>query len=204
MRRAPESEPKAAIDLTDERILDAAYASVMAIGVRRTRLTDVAERAGLSRMTVYRRYPDVTSVLQALMLREFAGILNQAGFDAAAGANGRERVIDSSVHGLQLISAHELFLRLLDVDPELLLPYMTSRPGRFQLAAADALAAGLEAGMDDGSVRRDDAKRLAGSMLLAMRGFAFEARVKRTRKQRQSMLEDMRLMLDGLLRAGAA
>src|SRR3569833_2238657 len=50
--------------MSDDPILDAAHAQVMAGGVRRATLTDIASRAGVSRMTVYRRYPDVRSVLQ--------------------------------------------------------------------------------------------------------------------------------------------
>src|SRR5439155_16686451 len=46
---------------TDESVLEAARACVLAVGVRRTTLTDVARRAGLSRMTLYRRYPDVNA-----------------------------------------------------------------------------------------------------------------------------------------------
>ena len=32
-------------------------------GVRRTTLTDVARRAGVSRMTIYRRWPDVRTLV---------------------------------------------------------------------------------------------------------------------------------------------
>jgi AcrR family transcriptional regulator len=42
-------------DATTEAILDATRASVLDFGIRRTTLTDVARRAGVSRMTVYRR-----------------------------------------------------------------------------------------------------------------------------------------------------
>ena len=55
----------------DDALLDAAQACVLAVGVRRTTMTDVARRAGVSRMTLYRRFPDVTSLMQALMTREF-------------------------------------------------------------------------------------------------------------------------------------
>ena len=70
-------------DATETRILDAAYSQVMAVGFSRTTLTDVAERAGLSRMTVYRRFPDVTSVLQGLMWREFSWIVQLSGEELA-------------------------------------------------------------------------------------------------------------------------
>nr|MDT0664439.1 helix-turn-helix domain-containing protein [Micromonospora sp. DSM 115978] len=43
-------------------MLDAAEASLLAVGVRRTTLTDVARRAGVSRMTLYRRWPDLRTL----------------------------------------------------------------------------------------------------------------------------------------------
>ena len=43
----------------DDRVLDAARACVLDVGVRRTTMTDVARRAGVSRMTLYRRFPDL-------------------------------------------------------------------------------------------------------------------------------------------------
>ena len=47
----------------DDAVLDAARDCVLGYGVRRTTLTDVARRAGVSRMTVYRRWPDVQSLI---------------------------------------------------------------------------------------------------------------------------------------------
>lgn len=181
------------------RILDAAYAQVMTVGFRRTTVTDVAERARLSRMTVYRRFPDVAGLLQALMWREFGAILERARTEAAGVEDTRERIVAGAVRGLELLTTHELFLRLLDVDPELLLPYMTQRPGRFQDAAATAIAGELKEAMAEGAVREDDPERLARSMILAMRGYAFSARDATGRKQRRLVLEDLRRMLDGLL-----
>ena len=48
---------------TDDALLDAARDCVLEVGVRRTTLTDVAKRAGVSRMTLYRRFPDVSALV---------------------------------------------------------------------------------------------------------------------------------------------
>ncbi len=42
----------------DDQILDAARSCVLDFGLRRTTLAEVARRAGVSRPTVYRRWPD--------------------------------------------------------------------------------------------------------------------------------------------------
>lgn len=185
--------------MSDDPILDAAHAQVMAVGVRRTTLTDIAARAGVSRMTVYRRYPDVRTVLQALMTREFAALIEQASRDAEAAGSERERVVRIAVHGAELLAAHPLFLRLLDVDPELLLPYVTERVGRFQALVIDDLAERLSRAMDEGAVRRADPRRLASAMELAMRGYVLSAHSDAPEDERVHRA-DLAEMLDAFLR----
>jgi AcrR family transcriptional regulator len=65
-------------------VLDAARACVLAVGVRRTTFSDVARRAGVSRMTLYRRYPDLEALLSALMTYEFGAVVAAARSRAAA------------------------------------------------------------------------------------------------------------------------
>jgi AcrR family transcriptional regulator len=153
----------------DDRLLDAARACVLAVGVRRTTVTDVARRAGVSRMTLYRRYPDLEGVLAALMTREFGRLVASAAAQAS-GATARERVVAMVVHGSQALAEDPLFVRLLDVDPELLLPYVTRRLGGMQRIA---VAAGAEAlSVTDGSVRTDvPPEVLSAAIELIARGF---------------------------------
>src|SRR5829696_8570787 len=84
----------------DEALLDATQACVLAVGVRRTTMTDVARRADVSRMTLYRRYADVASLLQALMTREFTTILGDVEAEVAALPTARERIVTAAVVGV--------------------------------------------------------------------------------------------------------
>ena len=157
----------------DGRLLDAARECVLAVGVRRTTVTDVARRAGVSRMTLYRRFPDLEAILAALMTREFGRLVDQAA-EQASGATARERVVATVVHGSRALAHDPLFMRLLDVDPELLLPYMTRRLGGVQRIAVAAGAAALA--VDDGSVRTDVSPEvLAAAIELIARGFVMAA-----------------------------
>ena len=54
----------------DDQILDAARSCVLDFGLRRTTLAEVARRAGVSRPTVYRRWPDTRAVVADLLTRE--------------------------------------------------------------------------------------------------------------------------------------
>jgi AcrR family transcriptional regulator len=153
----------------EDRLLDAARECVLAVGVRRTTVTDVARRAGVSRMTLYRRYPDLEGVLAALMTREFGRLVADAAA-RAVGATARERVVTMVVHGARTLAEDPLFGRLLDVDPELLLPYVTRRLGGMQRIAVAAGAEALAA--NDGSVRTDVSPQvLSAGIELIARGF---------------------------------
>jgi len=161
-----------------DAVLDAARACVLVVGVRRTTFSDVARRAGVSRMTLYRRYPDLEALLSALMTYEFGAIVSTARAAAGAGASCRERVVAMTVHGARALAEDPLFARLLDLDPELLLPYVTVRLGGMQRMAVAGLVDELSAG--DGSIR-DDAPPavLAAAIELMTRGFVLAAHAER-------------------------
>src|SRR5258705_13949671 len=59
-----------------DRILEAAAHCVMAYGVDRVTLAEIARRARVSRPTVYPRWPDIRSVLAALLTARIAGALD--------------------------------------------------------------------------------------------------------------------------------
>ena len=151
-------------------MLDAARACVMAVGVRRTTFSDVARRAGVSRMTLYRRFPDLEAVLSALMTREFGRLVEEARESGhAEGADCRERAVRMVTLAARRLHGDPLFARLLDVDPELLLPYVTLRLGGMQRMAVAGLAAELSG--NDGSIRDGEPEVLARGVELMARGF---------------------------------
>jgi AcrR family transcriptional regulator len=152
-------------------MLEAARACVLAVGVRRTTFSDVARRAGVSRMTLYRRFPDLETLLSSLMTWEFGRVVGEAREAAAGVASCRERAVAMVARAARRLHEDPLFARLLDVDPELLLPYVTVRLGGMQRMAVAGLAAELEAGRADGSVRDGDPETLARGVELIARGF---------------------------------
>lgn len=163
---------------SDDVVLDAVRACVLAVGVRRTTLTDVARRAGLSRMTLYRRYPDVDALVRDLMTREFGAVLREARGATRGGRSGaRGRLVGTAVAAVSRLRANELFRRVVDVDPELLLPYLTDRLGSTQWTTAEFLAEDIKAGQADGSVRTGDVRALAYGTLLLVQPFVYSARL---------------------------
>jgi hypothetical protein len=69
-----------------------------------------------------------------------------------------------------------LFRRIVEVDPELLLPYLIDRRGRNQDRLLELLTAALEERQADGSVRAGDPALLARTLLLALQGFVLSHR----------------------------
>src|SRR3954463_6621632 len=105
-------------------VLDATRAAVLAVGVRRTTLTDVARRAGVSRMTLYRLVPDVETLLLDVMTRDLGALLSAIEASVARRGRARARLVALPVGAARRLPEEPLFQRVLDVDPELLLPYL--------------------------------------------------------------------------------
>ncbi|MFZ5871266.1 MAG: TetR/AcrR family transcriptional regulator, partial [Actinomycetota bacterium] len=154
--------------------LDAARECILATGWTRTTLTDVARRAGVSRMTIYRTWPDMQTLLADLMTREWAGVVEQVA--AAERADSPlEQLTGGVVRMVAALRSNDLLRRIVEIDPELLLPYLLQRRGRSQdniLALVEPLIA---AGQAAGTVRDGDPTLLARSMLLAAHGFTLSA-----------------------------
>lgn len=152
-------------------VLDAARACVLDVGVRRTTLTDVARRAGVSRMTLYRRWPDIEALVADLMTRE---LLTVAGpLDAGADRAG---LVARIVEVAEELRVNPLVRKIVDVDPELLLPYLLRRRGRSTDAILDRLVAAVGGAQDGGGVRPGDPGLLARFVLLAAQSYVLSAR----------------------------
>lgn len=157
----------------EDRYLDAARECILATGWKRTTLTDVARRAGVSRMTIYRTWPDMETLLADLMTREWGGVVTEV---ASAGEGGPlERLSQGVARTVSALRSNDLFRKIVEVDPELLLPYLLQRRGRSQDNILALTADLIAAGQADGSVRAGDPTLLARSMLLAAHGFTLSA-----------------------------
>jgi len=159
--------------------LDAARACILDVGWRRATLTEVARRAGVSRMTIYRTWSDMPAVLGDLMTREWGEVVARAvtEADAALGkrATAADRIVAEVVATTRALRENELFLRIVELDPELLLPYLLTRRGRSQEAIAELTAGRVREGQQDGSVRAGDPVAIARTLLLATHGFVLSA-----------------------------
>src|ERR1700742_4375844 len=143
-----------------ERILAAAASCVVDFGVERVTLAEIARRAGVSRPTVYRRWPDTRSVLAALLTSHITETLAET----PVRGSGRAAIVERVVEVARRLRGDELVMAVL--RSELALVYIAQRLGSSQQMLIDALARDLRAAQGDGSVRPGDPRRLAAMVLL--------------------------------------
>lgn len=179
--RAAEEAPERPLGSTTPRdaYLDAARDCILDVGWRRTTLTEVARRAGVSRMTIYRTWSDMSQLLGDLMTREWgtvvAAALTESHAEAPADAPTVERLVGDIVTTIQRLRENELFVRIVELDPELLLPYLLARRGRSQDGILEQTVRAVRDGQAEGTVRAGNPDAMARSMLLAAHGFVLSA-----------------------------
>jgi TetR/AcrR family transcriptional regulator, repressor for uid operon len=141
------------------RILRAAVEQFVDVGIRRSTMSDVARRAGLSRVTVYRRFAGRADLVEAVILAELRWFLADYNAAVAGLPTAAERLVEGFVALVRAIRTHPLLGRLLGTDPDVLLPAVTVHFGPYLALAGQVLAeqtvsdgVPLPAGVDAGAV----------------------------------------------------
>ena len=145
-----------------DRILAAAADCVLAFGVDRVTLAEIARRARVSRPTVYRRWPDTQSVLAALLTTRIVGALD----DVQSHKVGREALVQRIVAVAERLRRDEVVMSVLRSAPDLAMIYIAERLGTSQQVLLDAVAADIKLAQEEGSVRPGDPRQLAAMCLL--------------------------------------
>ncbi|MBJ8344391.1 TetR/AcrR family transcriptional regulator [Antrihabitans sp. YC2-6] len=112
-----------------QRILAAAVDQMAAVGWRRSTVEDVAKRAGIGRATVYRRFTTKDALTEAVLHNELRIYLAGSTAAVAGLADVGDRMAESTVYTLEYVRNHRLIQRLLDTEPEAVLPALTTSAG---------------------------------------------------------------------------
>jgi AcrR family transcriptional regulator len=184
---------------SDAALLEAARECVATVGVRRTTVADVARRAGASRMTVYRLFPDAQALWSTLLTREFGDVMRRAAEASAHLPTARARLVEAITRGVERLAADPVVRRVLELDPELLTPYIVERLGQSQQLAMREFHRYLDEGHADGSIRQVDDAVVTYVLQLVVGSVVLASRVTERESDPAAVAAELRRMLDAYL-----
>ncbi len=179
-----------------ERILDAAASCVLAYGIDRVTLAEIARRAGVSRPTVYRRWPDTQAILAALLTARVTRVLVDVGERGA----GRTALVARMVAVAERLRHDDIVMSVLHNAPELAMVYIAERLGTSQQILIDALAGQLKLAQEHGSVRAGDPRQLAAMCLLTTQSAVQSAQMVAPILDAEALAAELEHALNGYLK----
>jgi AcrR family transcriptional regulator len=179
-----------------ERILDAAASCVVAYGIDRVTLAEIARRAGVSRPTIYRRWPDTQALLAALLTARIVGVLR----DVPSRGAGREALVERIVGVAERLRHDDVVMSVFHSAPELAMVYIAERLGTSQQILINAVAAELKVAQRDGSVRAADPRQLAAMCLLITQSTIQSAQIVEPILDADALAVELAHSLNGYLR----
>ena len=153
-----EAEP---LDLTAERILDAALEQFEAEGIRRSSVEAVARRAGVSRVTVYRRFPRKESLITAVAAREASRMIAATDEHITSIPDAETRTVEGFAFLLQRLREHALTRRLIAIEPQSVLSSLTVEAGPVLELATGYVAQQIRRGQEEGAFPAYDPEPVA-------------------------------------------
>jgi AcrR family transcriptional regulator len=157
-----EEEP---VSTTARQILDAALELYLEFGLRRTSMDDVARRVGVTRVTLYRHHADKQALFQAVVMRECWRSMRLIEQKAMACTDHEQRLIEAFVLISISTRQHPLIRRLMDTEPEWLLPYLTTQAGELLVLGRTYVAGYLRHEQARGLLPLLDAELMAELMI---------------------------------------
>lgn len=149
------------------RILEGTYRCVARQGIARTSVEDAARESGVSRATVYRYFPggrgELVGAVIAFESVRFFGRLA----DAVGSAPDLESLlVDGILFAHRAIAEHEVLQKVLETEPELLVPQLTVESAGLVALVASFLVPRLPAeGLPSGVEAHEVADYLARMLL---------------------------------------
>ena len=148
-----------------EKILDAAREQFMTFGLRRSTVDDVAKRARVSRVTVYRRIGNKDELVQECLMREYRRFTAEVDAAVAGLPTMEQRMEEGFVLLLRHFRDHPLIGGLLHLEPETMLPFLTVESGPTFVAMREYLATRLRRAQREEGLAESDPTPVAELMV---------------------------------------
>ena len=158
---APASAPAAGEDAVADRIAAAALEQFAEFGLRRSTMEDIARRAGVSKMTVFRRFTSKQGLVEDVIARELRRGLAEIDRRWGAGSTIQERLVEGFGFAVSFVRGHPLFDKLLRAEPDMLLPLLTVDGAPVLALYRTLIAERLQAEIDAGRAAPADVDQAA-------------------------------------------
>ncbi|MGD0455898.1 MAG: TetR/AcrR family transcriptional regulator [Solirubrobacteraceae bacterium] len=133
-----------------EEVLDAALAQFEDLGIRRSTIEDIARRAGIDRVTVYRRVGSKDDLTQKVIAREVQRLLEEVMAASASLPTFEERIAVAFTTAIQHVRKNTLYKRVLALEAETVLPHLTTEAGPLLSTGVAATASLIHQAQQDG------------------------------------------------------
>jgi AcrR family transcriptional regulator len=137
-------------------ILDAAEAAFLEFGIRRTSMAEIARRSGVSPASLYRWFGSKDDLVVAVVVRDaqrFAAEL-EATIDRSLSAE--DQLAETTVRVARRLRSTPFFERMVQTEPESILPQLTVLGAPLIEAGTESLAKRLRRLQDEGRLGRFD------------------------------------------------
>jgi AcrR family transcriptional regulator len=137
-----------------DRLLGATYACVARFGLGKTTIDDVVKEAGVSRATIYRQFPGGRDeLLLETVGWELGNYFTQLADHVRDAPNLDELLQRGLTFAHRSVAEHEVLRKIMDTEPERLLPLLTTESTRTLPFIADFLQPYLRREAEAGRLR---------------------------------------------------
>lgn len=172
-----EPGPPLGEDALLDRVASAALERFVEYGIRRSTIDDIAQAAGVSRITVFRRFENKQRLIDIVIAREIQHGMAELDRTWSGGESLEEQLAQAMTFVVQFVRGHPLFDRLLRSEPESVLPLLTVDGGPAIALYRELIAHRLRTEIAAGRAASDDPDlvaeviaRLAVSLILTRDG----------------------------------
>ncbi|MCD0448625.1 TetR/AcrR family transcriptional regulator [Actinocorallia sp. API 0066] len=153
-------------DESNTRILDGAYEQFCRMGIQRSTMEDVARRAGVSRITVYRRFATKDALVEQVVRREFRRYFDTFLVEIERAETAADRVVVGFVSSLRAIWSNPLIGGMIATEPDPLVAALIKDGGRTLATVRQFVAGQLRAERRAGNVAADLDVDLVAEMMV--------------------------------------
>ena len=155
-----------------EEVLDAALAQFEDLGIRRSTIEDIARRAGIDRVTVYRRVGSKDDVTQTVIAREVHRMMEEVVAASASLPTFEERIAVAFTTAIQHARQNTLYNRLLALEADTVLPHLTTEGSPLLAIGVAATVSLIEQAQRDGILGQvDDPQAIAEILVRVVHSF---------------------------------